>query len=113
MKEAEKLPKIHESENATFFTNYTFVNTRDRDEFRKVLIKIKKFHDNELEKLSQQENYTKSKPANFNNRFCVDNRDGDDEGPDYGCLAKFNETINVKSKEASVFFPLDVFDKGE
>lgn len=115
MKAAEELPKVYE--NTTNYENYTFVNTRDRDEFRKELLRLKAIHDEELEKRSQAENYTKKRKPVNDSPICYKSNvpisdDDDEDNPDYGCMAKLNETINLKSKEASVFLPIDVFDKG-
>lgn len=115
MKTAEELPKVYE--NTTNFEHYNFTNTRARDNFRKELLKIKAIEDERLEKLSQDKNYTKKRKPKVESFICYkrdhpDDDDGNDE-PDHGCMSKFNETVNLKSKEASVFLPLDVFDKGE
>lgn len=112
METAEKLPKV---DNTTSFENLTFVNTRPRDEFRKELLRLKAIEDERLEKLSQDKNYTKKRaPVDSPNCYKSDNADNDDsdDSEDLGCAAKFNETLNLKSKEASVFLPVDIFDKG-
>lgn len=117
MKEAEELPKIYE--NTTNFENYTFVNTRVRDKFRKEILRLKAIEDERLEKASQDKNYTKKRKPIDESPNCIksdnpkDDGDDDEDEPDLGCYAKFNETLNIKSKEASVFLPLDVFDKGD
>lgn len=115
MKTAEELPKVYE--NTTNFENYTFTHTRERDELRKEILRIKEIEDRRLEQLSQDANYTKKRKPIDESPICYkrdhpDDDDGNDE-PDHRCMAKFNETINLKSKEASVFLPLDVFDKGK
>lgn len=116
VKVAEDLPRVHE--NTTNFENYTFVNTRQRDEWIKELRRLKAIEDARLEKLSQAEDYKKEKQPDHSSEICYksNNPDDDDDGEDgddHECLAKFNETINLKSKEASVFLPVDVFDKGK
>lgn len=114
---AEDLPKVYE--NTTNFENYTFVHTRNRDEHRKELVRLKEIDDRRLEALSQDKNYTKKRKPVYDSRICYksnnpnDDVDDDEDDKDFGCLAKFNETINLKSKEASIFVPVDVFDKGE
>lgn len=115
VKTAEELPKVYE--NTTNFENYTFTHTRTRDKFRKELLRLKAIDDEKLEKLSQDKNYTKKRKPIDESPICYkrshpDDDDGNDQ-PDHGCMAKFNETIDLKSKEASIFLPLDVFDKGE
>lgn len=115
MKTAEELPKVYE--NATNFDNYNFTHTRVRDTFRKDYLALKEIEDARLEKLSQDKNYTKKRKPVNESPFCYkrshpDDDDGDDQ-PDHGCMAKFNETLNLKSKEASVFLPVDVYDKGD
>lgn len=117
MKVAEDLPKMYE--NTTNYDNYTFINMRDRDEHRKVLMAMKEIEDARLEKLSSEKNYTKKRKPVHDQQICYKSDipdadgDGDEDNPDHGCAAKFNETINLKAKEASVFLPLDVFDKGD
>lgn len=114
MKTATDLPRVNE--NTTSFENYTFINSRDRDQFRKEYLAEKAIEDERLEKRSQDKNYTKKRKPVHESPYCFksnDPRDDNHNDPDYGCMAKFNETLNVKSREASVFLPLDVFDKGE
>lgn len=120
---AENLTSVQE--NATFYEDYTFVNTRERDLFRKEILRLKKIEDERLEKLSSDANYTKKRKPNYDNiRICyksdnppVEEEDEDDDEDQegmkskYGCYSKFNETVNMKSREASVFLPVDVFDK--
>ena len=112
---AEELPKV---DNTTTFDNFTFVNTRPRDEFGKELLRIKAEKDEKLEKDSQDKNYTKKRKPINDSPICYksnnpESKDSDDdEQQDLGCLAKFNETLNLKLRETSVFLPLDVFDKG-
>lgn len=113
VKVAQDLPKVNE--NSTDFNNYTFINTRGRDQFRKEYLAEKKIRDELLEKASQDKNYTKKRKPKDESYNCIpsDNPPYDDSGePDHGCMAKFNETLNIRSKEASVFVPLDIFDKG-
>lgn len=115
VKAAEELPKVYE--NTTDFENYSFVNTRDRDEFRKELLRIKAIEDEKLEKDSQDKNYKKKRKIVNDSPICYksnvpESDDTEEDEPDYECFAKLNETINLKSKEASVFLPIDVFDKG-
>lgn len=115
VKAAEELPKVYE--NTTDFENYTFVNTRDRDEFRKELLRVKAIRDEDLEKRSQDANYTKKRKPVNDSPICYksnvpESDDIDEDDPDHECMAKLNETIDLKSKEASVFLPIDVFDKG-
>lgn len=62
------------------------------------------------------QNYTKKRRPP-DNQICYKSDDDSGggyagyDGPRKGCYVKFNETINAKSKEASVFLPLDIFDK--
>lgn len=114
VKTAEELPKV---DNTTSFENFTFTNTRPRDEFRKELLRLKALDDERLEKASQDKNYTKKRKPINDSPICYksnnpDSYYSDDGEQDYGCAAKFNETLNLKSREASVFLPLDIFDKG-
>lgn len=117
MNTTEELPKVNE--NTTNFENYKFVHVRDRDIFRKEYLANKAIEDEKLEKLSQEKNYTKKRKPVHDSMICYksdnhdnDDYDYDDDDVDHGCMAKFNETVNIKSREASVFLPLDVFDKG-
>lgn len=117
VKTAEELPKV---DNTTSFENFTFVNSRPRDEFRKEQLRLKAIEDERLEKLSQDANYTKKrKPSNdspicykSNNPDSEDN-DDDEDDKDFGCVSKYNETLELKSRESSIFLPLDIFDKGK
>ncbi|CRK93231.1 CLUMA_CG006775, isoform A [Clunio marinus] len=114
VKVVEDLPKVNE--NTTDFENYSFVNTRDRDEFREEELRLKRIEDELKERLSQSENYTKKRKPQHDGMICYQSDspsddDADEDEIDYGCFAKYNETINLKSKEASVYLPLDVFDK--
>lgn len=111
MKEAEALPKVYD--NTTNFENYTFINTRGRDEFGKELQRQKAINDSKLEKASQDPNYTKERKPIDESPICIKSDDSGVNEPGPGCYAKFDETLNIKSKEASVFFPADVFDKGK
>lgn len=118
MRVAEDLPKVYE--NTTDFNHYKFTNTRDRDEFRKELLRLKAIEDERLEKASQEEGYKKKRKPVYDSQICYksENPDDDeneynDEEDDYLCMAKFNETIDLKAKEASVFLPVDIFDKGK
>lgn len=84
--------------------------------FIKDFLKLKEIRDRELEKASQDENYTKKKKPNHDAFICIKRDEPEDDPlaePDYGCLAKFNETIDLKAKQSSVFTPVDVFDRGE
>lgn len=116
MRTAEQLPKVYE--NTTNFENYTFVHTRVRDKFRKEFLRLKVLEDERLEKLSQEKNYTKKRKPVDESPICYKSNNpadvnSDDGEEDFGCMAKFNETLDLKSREASVFLPVDVFDKGE
>lgn len=111
MKEAEKLPKV---ENMTYLENFNFTNTRPRDEFRKEILRLDAIRNEELEKASQDPNYTKTKKPVMDSPICYkSNNHKSDEDSGTGCAAQFNEALNLKSREASVFLPLDIFDKGK
>lgn len=118
IRQAEALPQV--DENTTDFTNYTFINVRKRDKFNMEIKAEKEIRDAELEQRSMQPDYKKKrKPPE--ERICYksdvtsdeDSNESDDDGPDMGCYGKFDETINTKSQEASVFVPTDVFDKNK
>lgn len=110
VKVTEELPRVFE--NTTNFENYTFVNTRRRDKFKKELETERAIRNAILEERSNWANHTKKRipPEPL---ICYKSNKADDNSdePDFGCYAKFNESINAKSKESSVFFPIDVFDK--
>lgn len=121
MKVAEDLAKV--DDNTTNFDNYTFLNMRERDEFGEEIDHKKRLNDALLEKLSSDKNYTKKRKPVNDSPICYktdnaaagddDNDDDDDDDGKFGCAAKFNETLNMKAREASVYFPIDVFDKGK
>lgn len=116
MKVAEDLPVVHENETIHNM-NFTFINTRKKEVTYKEFLRLKEIKDRQLENASQQENYTKKKkPDHGDGKYCV-KRDIPEydptEEPDYGCYAKFNETIDLKAKSASIFTPTDVFSLGK
>lgn len=112
-------------ENATFYDDYKFVHTRSRDLFRKEILRLKKIRDEELERRSSDANYTKKRKPNYDAAICYksnappvveddDDDEDDEEGgkkSPFGCYSNFIENVNAKSRESSVFLPVDVFDK--
>jgi hypothetical protein len=121
----QKIPQIHE--NKTFFANYTFLNIRKRDKHRKELKAEKDAKNERLEKLSQDPNYKKPRKPNHDAEICYksdakpadndkdddDDGGGDDDEVEFGKLSTIEESVHPRSKEAGVFFPVDVYDKGE
>ena len=83
------------------------------------------------EKQSQQEGYVKKKKPDYNSdayKICYkstgdvkkakeeekdSNDDDDDDDDEEEKISTFNETVNMKAKQAGVYLPLDVFDKGK
>lgn len=76
------------------------------------------------EKLSQDPDYKKKKKPNYADELiCTrsetvkakDDDDGDDDDDDAESeekISTFNETINMKTKQSGVYFPLDVYENG-
>lgn len=79
------------------------------------------------EQKSQDPNYVKKKKPNYDAQVCIkskvkiktkkeeeeDNDDEDDDDKNEEKISMFNETLNMKAKQAGVYLPLDVFDKGK
>lgn len=73
------------------------------------------------EQMSQEPNYTKKKKPNYDAQVCIKSKvkikskddDDDDDNENDEKISKFNETLNLKAKQAGVYLPLDVFDKGK
>lgn len=99
---------------------------RKRDKHKSEIDKEKEEKNAKKELLSQDPNYTKKKKPNYDAPICIksdvkekeenDENDGDDddddEGGDEEKISTFNETLNMKAKQAGVYLPLDVYDKG-
>lgn len=100
--------------------NYTFINIRTRDKHRSQIIAERDAENDRLEKLSQETNYTKPRKPNHDSEVCYksntpsnDDGDGaDDDDDEEGNISFFSETVNLKSKEAGVYTPIDIYDKG-
>ncbi|XP_070489901.1 voltage-dependent calcium channel subunit alpha-2/delta-3-like [Chironomus tepperi] len=113
--EVQKIPKIQD--NSTMFANYTFRNIRQRDKHKKELDKEKEAKNLRLEQLSQETNYTKKRKPNFDAPVCIKSDikdldgDGEDDDDDKEKISSFSEEVDIKSKEAGVFVPVDVYDK--
>lgn len=126
--EVQKLPKVQD--NSSYYENYTFTNIRKRDKHKKEIDALREKRNLCLERLSQEANYTKKRKPNYDARICyksdvkpveeeeevneckTDDDDDDDDDDEKEKLSFFNESVNLKSKEAGVFLPLDVYDKG-
>jgi hypothetical protein len=76
------------------------------------------------EKRSQDPDYKKKKKPNYEDPVCYksnikakikkkDDDDDDDDDESEEKISTFNETINMKAKQAGVYLPLDVYDKGK
>ena len=110
------MPKV--SDNATMYANYTFRNIRKRDKHKKQIDEERDAKNLRLEQMSQEPNYTKKKKPNFDAQVCIKSDikdldgDGEDDDDDDEKISTFSEDVDIKSKEAGVFVPLDVYDKG-
>ncbi|KAL7043546.1 hypothetical protein ACKWTF_001566 [Chironomus riparius] len=113
--EVQKMPKV--SDNATMYANYTFRNIRKRDKHKKQIDEERDARNLRLEQMSQEPNYTKKKKPNFDAPVCIKSDikdldgDGEDDDDDDEKISTFSEDVDIKSKEAGVFVPLDVYDK--
>ncbi|KAG5676553.1 hypothetical protein PVAND_006378 [Polypedilum vanderplanki] len=117
----QNLPKVHE--NDTFFTNYTFINIRERDKHGAEILAEKEEENLRKEKASQDPNYKKKRKPNNDGSICIpsvsvgssksNNDDDEEDGDDDDTISFIDEAVNVRSKEAGVFLPLDVYDKEE
>lgn len=94
---------------------------RKRDKHKSEIDREREEQNAIKEKLSQDPNYKKKKKPNYEAMVCIkstkvaktkseEDDDDDDESEE---ISTFNETINMKAKQAGVYLPLDVYDKGE
>lgn len=111
MKTAEELPKTS-NEPKSFFENYEFVNSRERDKHGKTIKYEKEKADESLENLSSQPGHVKWKPPSHGMAICYSENQDYAKSTEQNCLSKFDESIDLEVNEASVFFPLDVYDNG-
>jgi hypothetical protein len=98
------------------------MNIRKRDKHRSQILAEKEIKNERLEKLSQDPNYKKPRKPIYDAQVCIksdskasdddENAGKDDDEVEEGEISYVEETVNMRSKEAGVFFPLDVYDKG-
>jgi hypothetical protein len=112
VKTAEELPKTS-NEPKTFFQNYQFINSREKNKHSKTIKEEKEKADKELENLSSKTGYVKYKPPEHGMAICYSADKDYAKNHVQECLSKFNESIDLEVDEGSVFFPLDVYDNGQ
>jgi hypothetical protein len=91
---------------------------RNRDKHKSEIDRERDEENAIKEKLSQDANYKKKKKKNYDLPRCykakvTHNDDDDDDETEHDEISTFNETLNLKVKQAGVFLPVDVYDKGK
>lgn len=93
---------------------------RKRDKHKSQIDREREEQNAIKEQLSQDPNYKKKKKPVYDQMVCYksatapkseESDDDDDESGEK--ISTFNETINMKAKQAGVYLPSDVYDKGK